>query len=62
MIYVQNVTLSIIKDPKNFYFMRDIPIRVVNALYELHLIIEEVRKNYAQSKRCNKTIHISLKN
>jgi len=29
--------------------MRDIPVRAVNALYELHLIIEEVRKNYAQN-------------
>jgi hypothetical protein len=31
--------------------VRDIPVRIVNALYELHLIIEEVRKNYAQSRR-----------
>ena len=33
---------------KYFYFVRDIPVRVVNALYELHQIIEEARKNYVQ--------------
>jgi hypothetical protein len=42
--------------------MRDMPVRVVNALCELHQIIEEVRKNYAQNKQYNKTIQISLKN
>jgi hypothetical protein len=31
--------------------MRDIPVRVVNALYELHQIIEEARKNYVQSSK-----------
>ena len=31
--------------------MRDILVRVVNALYELHQIIEEARKNYVQSWR-----------
>jgi len=39
---------------KYIYFMRDIPVRVVNALYEHHQIIEKARKNYAQSKRYNK--------
>jgi len=41
--------------------MRDIPVPVVNVLYEPHQIIEKVRKNYVQSKRYNKTIQISLK-
>ncbi len=36
---------------KYFYFMRDILVRVVNALYELHQIIEEARKNYVQSNK-----------
>jgi hypothetical protein len=41
--------------------MRGIPVRVVNALYELHQIIEEARKNYVQKKQYNKAILISLK-
>jgi hypothetical protein len=31
---------------KYIYFMRDMHVPVVDALYEAHLIIEEVRKNY----------------
>jgi hypothetical protein len=33
--------------------MRDIPVRVVNALYELHRIIEKGRKNYDQLEMGN---------
>jgi hypothetical protein len=33
--------------------MRGIPVRVVNALYELHQIIEEARKNYDQLEVAN---------
>jgi hypothetical protein len=41
--------------------MRDIPVRVVDALYELHQIIEEARKNYVQKKQYSKAIQVSLK-
>jgi hypothetical protein len=40
--------------------MRDIPVRVVNALYELHQIIKEAMKNYVQKKQYNKAILVSL--
>ena len=36
------------------YFMRDMPVCVVNALLRTSQIIEEVRKNYVQNKRYNK--------
>jgi hypothetical protein len=34
--------------------MKGISVLVVNVLYEHHQIIEEVRKNYVQSKRYKK--------
>jgi hypothetical protein len=33
--------------------MRDMPVRVVNALCELHQIIKEARKNYDQLEVAN---------
>jgi hypothetical protein len=42
--------------------MRNIPVPVVDALYELHQTIGRAEKNYVQSKQYNKMVQVSLRN